>query len=70
MESLSAWLRRLGLERYATVFADNDVDLEALALLTEGDLERLGVSLGHRRKLLNAIAERQWRTSLTSDCCG
>jgi class 3 adenylate cyclase/predicted ATPase len=57
MESVSAWLRRLGLERYAGVFADNDVDAEALALLTEGDLERLGVTLGHRKKLLLAIAK-------------
>ena len=57
MDSLSPWLQELGLERYAAVFAENDVDLEALRLLTEADLERLGLSLGHRRKLLRAIAE-------------
>ena len=57
MESLSAWLRQLGLERYAAIFAENDVDAEALAMLTENDLERLGVSLGHRKKLLLAIAK-------------
>ena len=57
MDSLNAWLQALGLERYATVFADNDVDIDAVRLLTESDLEKLGISLGHRRKLLKAIAE-------------
>ena len=57
MASLSAWLKALGLERYESVFAENDVDLEALALLTEADLASLGLSLGHRKKLLKAIAK-------------
>ena len=57
MDALSTWLQERGLGRYAPAFANNDVDLEALRLLTETDLERLGVSLGHRRKLLKAIAE-------------
>jgi class 3 adenylate cyclase len=57
MGALSRWLQELGLERYAPVFADNDVDLEALGLLTDAELEKLGVSLGHRKKLLKAIAE-------------
>jgi hypothetical protein len=57
VEALSTWVRELGLGRYAPVFAENDVDLEALRLPTDADLERLGVSLGHRRKLLKAIAE-------------
>jgi class 3 adenylate cyclase/predicted ATPase/ABC-type transport system involved in cytochrome c biogenesis ATPase subunit len=57
MGALSTLLQELGLERYTPVFVENDVDLEALRLLTEADLERLGVSLGHRRKLLKAIAE-------------
>jgi class 3 adenylate cyclase len=57
MQSLPDWLRQIGLERYAQVFAENDVDLEALRFLTEGDLEKLGISLGHRKKLLNAMAE-------------
>jgi len=57
MDSLDTWLQALGLERYASVFADNDVDLDAVRLLTETDFEKLGISLGHRRKLLKAIAE-------------
>jgi len=57
MDSVPAWLQDLGLERYTAVFAENDVDAEALRLLSENDLEKLGVSLGHRKRLLKAIAE-------------
>ena len=52
-----AWLRGLGLERYAPAFRDNDVDDEVLPQLTSDDLISIGVtSVGHRRKLLAAIA--------------
>jgi class 3 adenylate cyclase len=52
-----AWLRGLGLERYAPAFRDNDVDGEVLHRLTAEDLRELGVaSIGHRRRLLDAIA--------------
>ena len=57
MDQLSSWLAQLGLERYARAFADNEVDLDTIRLLTEQDLERLGMPLGPRRKLLRAIAE-------------
>src|SRR5437588_538442 len=51
------WLRGLGLEQYATPFRDNDIDGEILAELTAEDLIGLGIgSIGHRRKLLTAIA--------------
>jgi len=56
MSDLSDWLGRFGLEPLAGVLADNDVDLEILPDLTEPDFEKLGISLGHRRKLLKAIA--------------
>jgi hypothetical protein len=55
MDALSNWLQDLGLERYGAVFADNGVDLNSVRLLTDGDLEKLGVLLGHRRTLLKAI---------------
>ena len=52
-----AWLRGLGLEQYAPAFRDNDVDGEVLPELTAEDLIGLGMnSIGHRRKLLAAIA--------------
>jgi SAM domain (Sterile alpha motif) len=54
---IAAWLRGLGLERYASAFRDNDVDDEVLSDLTSDDLISIGVtSVGHRRKLLAAIA--------------
>jgi class 3 adenylate cyclase/predicted ATPase len=52
-----AWLHELGLEQYAPAFRDNDVDGEVLPELTSDDLISIGVtSVGHRRKLLAAIA--------------
>ncbi len=54
---VAAWLRNLGLERYVSAFRDNDVDAEVLPKLTADDLISIGVaSVGHRRKLLDAIA--------------
>jgi class 3 adenylate cyclase len=50
-------LHRLGLEQYAAVFRENDIDAEILPELTPDDLIGLGItSIGHRRKLLAAIA--------------
>jgi class 3 adenylate cyclase/tetratricopeptide (TPR) repeat protein len=55
---IGAWLRRLGLEQYERSFIENDIDLATLQALTADDLKELGVlSVGHRRKLLNAIQE-------------
>src|SRR5438874_2624545 len=54
---VAEWLRGLGLEQYAPAFRDNDVDGEVLKRLTAEDLRELGVaSIGHRRRLLDAIA--------------
>jgi class 3 adenylate cyclase/predicted ATPase len=49
------WLEVLGLGRYAEVFAENEIDPEALPFLTEEDLKDIGVALGARRKILAAI---------------
>jgi class 3 adenylate cyclase/tetratricopeptide (TPR) repeat protein len=54
---VAEWLRGLGLEQYAPAFRDNDIDGEVLRGLTADDLRELGVaSIGHRRRLLDAIA--------------
>jgi hypothetical protein len=51
------WLEEQRLGRYAEAFASNDVDAEVVRTLTADDLKELGVaSLGHRKKLLAAIA--------------
>jgi hypothetical protein len=59
------WLRSLGLGKYEAVFRENDIDETVLRNLTAEDLKELGIaSLGHRRKLLDAIA------ALRSDVSG
>src|ERR1700746_1703134 len=53
---VAAWLGGLGLEQYAQLFRDNDIDGEILCGMTAEDLKELGISsFGHRRRLLNAI---------------
>jgi class 3 adenylate cyclase/predicted ATPase len=58
VQQIGDWLEKLGMREYAERFARNDIDFAVLPHLTEGDLKELGVSLGHRRKLLAAIAEQ------------
>ena len=53
---IGVWLRSLGFEQYEALFRENDIDAEILGDLTDVDLEKLGVSLGHRKHLLKAIA--------------
>ena len=53
---LGSWLRSLGLERYEAAFRDNAIAADVLRELTDQDLEKIGVLLGDRRRLLRAIA--------------
>ena len=63
--NIGTWLRQLGLEEYEQAFRDNAVDADVLPKLTADDLKELGVvAVGHRRKLLDAIA------ALRSTCPG
>src|SRR5215467_12454775 len=69
--NVAAWLNRLGLEQYEQAFRENDVDAEVLPELTAEDLIGLGVtSIGHRRKLLAAIAALRERHGPTTDTTG
>ena len=55
---VQVWMRSLGPEQYARNFRDHEIDSSLLASLTGNDLRDLGVDLvGHRRNLLDAIAE-------------
>ena len=56
VQPIAEWLANIGIERYAPAFADNDIDVSVLSHLTDADLEKIGVSLGHRRKILAAVA--------------
>ena len=53
---VAVWLRDLGLQQYEALFRENDIDAEVLSDLTDADLEKIGVSLGHRKRLLKAVA--------------
>ena len=57
VEPIADWLEKLGMSEYAQRFAENGIDFGVLTDLTDQDLKELGVLLGHRRKLLRAIAE-------------
>ncbi|OQW37076.1 MAG: guanylate cyclase [Nitrospira sp. SG-bin2] len=55
-DRVSAWLESLGLDRYRDVFQQNAITWDVLPELNDGDLASLGVVLGHRKRLLRAIA--------------
>jgi class 3 adenylate cyclase len=57
VQEIADWLDKLGMSEYAQRFAENDIDTAVLRHLTDQDLKELGVSLGHRRKMLAAISE-------------
>src|SRR5215471_7859146 len=57
MLRVADWLNKVGLGQYAQLFADNAIDTSVLRLLTDQDLQQIGVALGHRKKILRAIAE-------------
>ncbi len=56
-DRVSAWLEHLGLGTYCESFQHNAITWDVLPELNEGDLEALGVLLGHRKTLLRAIAQ-------------
>ena len=56
MQQIADWLEKLGMSEYTQRFAENRIDISVLPDLTDQDLEKLGVLLGDRRKILRAIA--------------
>ncbi len=56
MSRVTQWLEKLGLGQYAAVFSENAIDLDVLPELSESDLESIGVLLGHRKMILQALA--------------
>ena len=57
VQEVADWLGKLGMSEYADRFAENKIDVSVLRHLTDQDLKDIGVPLGHRRKMLAAIAE-------------
>jgi hypothetical protein len=67
MQRIADWLKTLGMSEYTQRFAENDIDTSVLRDLTDQDLKDLGVSLGHRRKILRAISELSSAAPLTTE---
>ena len=57
MDAIRQWLDEQGLPQYAEAFEANDIDVDVLHTLTDQDLQALGVSLGNRRRLLEAFKD-------------
>ncbi len=55
MHGMREWLDALGLDRYSAVFEANDIDLHVLPTLSDAELRELGVSLGHRKRILQSL---------------
>ena len=55
-DKIGNWLEELGLGKYADVFVESEIDLDTLPYLTDEALEKIGVALGARLKILAAIA--------------
>ena len=58
MSNLRTWLDSIELGKYADLFAENEVELDILPELNEGDLENLGLPLGPRKKILKALRDQ------------
>ena len=52
MSTIAGWLEGLGLAQHFPVFVENDLDIDVLFDLTEADLEKLGIRLGDRKRIL------------------
>ena len=50
------WLLSIGLSQYEALFRESEIDAEVLSELSEVDFEKIGIPLGHRKRLLKAIA--------------
>jgi class 3 adenylate cyclase len=65
MQQIADWLKTLGMSEYADRFVENRIDHSVLPDLTDQDLEKLGLLLGDRRKMLRAIRELAGDTAVT-----
>jgi class 3 adenylate cyclase/predicted ATPase len=63
---VAQWLQDLGLPDYAVLFREQAIDADVLPSLTDADFEKLGLPLGHRKKLLTAIATLEASPSSTA----
>ena len=64
--SLSEWLTATGLERFAPVFEQHEIDLATLRVLTDGDLKEIGVPFGPRKRILSLLEDEPKPARLAS----
>ena len=64
-DDITSWLEELGLGKYASIFAENEITVDALPHLTESDLKELGLPMGPRKIIATAIADLAAPTSLS-----
>ena len=57
MQQIADWLKKLGMPEYTKKFAEERIKIDVLRELTDQDLDRLGIPLGHRRRMLRAIRD-------------
>ena len=57
MTPFGKWLAEIGLGSYDVVFASNKIDFDVIRSLTDADLRELGLALGDRKRLLQAVAK-------------
>jgi len=65
VSTIPEWLTSLGMSQYAERFAKEEIEVDVLSELTDQDLERLGIPLGHGRRMLRAIRELGGPTQAT-----
>jgi hypothetical protein len=65
MQQIGEWLKKLGMSEYTEPFAEERIEIDVLPELTDQDLERLRIPLGHRRRMLRAIRELSGPASAT-----
>jgi class 3 adenylate cyclase/tetratricopeptide (TPR) repeat protein len=70
MTEIGTWLRTIQLGEHEELFVKNDIDLEIVTDLTESDLVTLGLSLGHRKRLLRAIRAMEPATKVAQPGTG
>ncbi len=58
MTSFAQWLTEIGLDSYASVFSENKIDFDVIRSLSEADLRELGLAIGDRKRLLQALASQ------------
>ena len=59
VDQVDRWLQSLGLAKYVALFAENEITADVLPDLTDADLEKLGVPLGARKRIIKAASTLQ-----------